>query len=69
MPPKGPKLTNAQIEALLEVESGSEDEDFDEIFGPGVDLDDPEEGLNQVLPSGSGEGNNQTIEPDENEDF
>ena len=36
-------------------------------FGPGVDLDDLDEGLNQVLPSGSGEGNNQTVEPDEND--
>ena len=64
MPPKpqrklGQKLTEAQIEALLE-DSDSDDDDLDEIFGPGIDLEDTEQDLAQTevpqdLPSGSGE--------------
>ena len=75
MPPKpqrklGQKLTEAQIEALLE-DSDSGDDDLDEIFGPGIDLEDTEQDLAQAevlqdLPSGSGEARTEN-EDNENE--
>ena len=72
MPPKPKSLSNAQIEALLTRDSDSED-DLDEIFGPGVELDDEAKDLPstsggaqslpstsagaQALPSTSGDAN------------
>ena len=63
MPPKPKSLSNAQIEALLTGDSDSED-DIDEIFGPGVELDDEEvqdlpstSGGAQAIPSTSGDAN------------
>ena len=62
MPPKPKPLSTAQIEALLTGDSDSED-DLDEIFGPGVELDDEAKDLPstsggaQAIPSTSGDAN------------
>ena len=49
MSPKVKKLTDAQIETMINAESDKDDDDLDEIFGPGVELED--EDLDQVFPS------------------
>ena len=54
MPPKKNNLSKAQIEAMMNRDSDSEDENYEEIFGPGVELEDTEQDLAQPLPSASG---------------
>ena len=44
MPPKQKPLSTSQIEAMLEGESDFED-DFEEIFGPRVELEEEEEDI------------------------
>ena len=67
MPPKRkPKpLSTAQIEAMLGGDSDSEDDNIDEIFGPGVDLEDDipqDEALASGAGAGAGAGDGDDIE-------
>lgn len=54
MPPKK-KLSKEQIEAMLGGDSDSDNDDLEEIFGPGVELEDDQD-VSQSLPSTSGAG-------------